>query len=183
MMDPTVLRLLLVVLAIAAVTVVGRVLAARRDELRVVADDERHDRPVPHTARTRSASEDLGHAAGPSAILFGSPTCAPCDTVKLLLGEVADERDDFTWRYVDAAAHLDLARAHGVRRVPTLIVMDADDHTVARSGGVPTRAALREAVALAADGSADADASAADARSGGSGTEATVAGEALHRAG
>ncbi len=83
---------------------------------------------------------------GPQAVLFGSPTCAPCDTVKGLLREVEAERDDFRWHYVDAADRLDLADEHAVRRVPTLLLLDHHGEIVARSAGVPQRSALTAAL-------------------------------------
>jgi phosphohistidine swiveling domain-containing protein len=51
---------------------------------------------------------------------------APCDTVKGVLGDLAEERDDFTWVYADAAEHLPIAEEHRVLRVPTLFVVARD---------------------------------------------------------
>lgn len=73
------------------------------------------------------------------AVLLGSPTCAPCGTVRRILGEVASERPGFRWRYVDAADHLDLAERHHVLRVPTLFVLDPQGRILARTSGVPAR--------------------------------------------
>lgn len=77
------------------------------------------------------------------AILLGSPTCAPCVTVKQILGELAEERTDFRWSYADAADHLDIADAHHVMRVPTLFVLDPDGRILARTSGVPAKVDLR----------------------------------------
>lgn len=71
------------------------------------------------------------------ALLLGSPTCAPCATVKRILGEVADERPDFAWVYADAGEHLALAKDHHVMRVPTLFVLDPQGRILARTSGVP----------------------------------------------
>lgn len=71
------------------------------------------------------------------ALLLGSPTCAPCETVKRILAEVAEARPGFRWGYVDAADHLDLAERHHVMRVPTLFVLDPDGRILARTSGVP----------------------------------------------
>lgn len=73
------------------------------------------------------------------ALLLGSPTCAPCTTVRGILGEVADERSDFRWTYVDAADHMDIADAHRVMRVPTLFVLDSRGRILARTSGVPAK--------------------------------------------
>ncbi|MFT5222693.1 MAG: thiol-disulfide isomerase/thioredoxin [Glaciecola sp.] len=72
------------------------------------------------------------------AVLFGSPTCGPCDAVKRVLLEVEAERGDFTWRYVDTADHLDVAESLAIRRVPTLVLMDGDGIVRARTSGVPS---------------------------------------------
>lgn len=77
--------------------------------------------------------------AGTLALLLGTPTCAPCRTVRAVLGEVAAERDGFAWTYLDATEHLDLARRHRVLRVPTLFVCDADGTVLARASGVPDK--------------------------------------------
>jgi thiol-disulfide isomerase/thioredoxin len=135
---PELTRLLLVAAVMLAATAVG-IVATRRDG-RVVA-----------VASDRSTNVlDLNGQGRPRAILFGSASCAPCDTVKTLLREVASEQPDFAWTYVDAAARLDLADAHRVRRVPTLLVLDPDGTVVARTSGVPARDALRAALATPA---------------------------------
>jgi thioredoxin-like negative regulator of GroEL len=135
---PELTRLLLVVAVLLAATAVGLV-ATRRDG-RVVAVTRAPD----------SGRFDLEGQRVPRAILFGSATCAPCDTVKTLLREVESEQADFAWAYVDAAEQLELADAHRVRRVPTLLVLDLDGAVVARTSGVPDRNALRAALATPA---------------------------------
>lgn len=74
-----------------------------------------------------------------AAVLLGSPTCAPCTTVKQVLGEVREQRPAFDWTYVDAGDHLDLADDHRVMRVPTLFVVDRRGRILARTSGVPAR--------------------------------------------
>lgn len=71
------------------------------------------------------------------AVLLGSPTCAPCATVRGVLERVSQRRTDLRWVYVDAADHLALARAHHVLRVPTLFVLDRRGRILARTSGVP----------------------------------------------
>lgn len=72
------------------------------------------------------------------AVLLSSPTCAPCRAVERVLGEVADTHRGLRWVSVDAGAHLDLARAHHVMRVPTLFLLDRTGRILARTSGVPT---------------------------------------------
>ncbi len=80
------------------------------------------------------------------AVLFGSPTCGPCDAVKRVLLQVESERGDFTWRYVDTADHLGVADRLGIRRVPTLVLMDGLGAVRARTSGVPSPADLHAAL-------------------------------------
>ncbi len=76
------------------------------------------------------------------ALLLGSPTCAPCRTVKRVLAEVSEVRPGFAWVEVDAGEHLELTREHHVMRVPTLFVIDRDGRIVARTSGVPATGEL-----------------------------------------
>lgn len=140
-MDPLLLRAGLVLAVLLLATLAGR-RWQQRDGRVVVGRDHGADGRVDHRPGL-----GLGTAhPGPQAVLFGTPTCAPCDTVKGLLTDVAGERADFRWHYVDAAARLDLADRHGVRRVPTLLVLDQQGTLVARASGVPDRAALAAAL-------------------------------------
>lgn len=136
-MDPLLLRLASVLLVVLAASVAGRVWQ-RRDGRVTTADGRGRD----HRAALGLATDHRG----PQAVLFGSTTCAPCDTVKGILREVEAERGDFRWHYVDAAERLDLAQQHAVRRVPTLLVLDERGEIVARSAGVPERTALTAAL-------------------------------------
>lgn len=130
MIDPTLLRLLVVVGALAVVAAAGWWWNRRSGTVRAAEGDGRF-------AREELVAVGLNGAGGTGAVLFGSPTCAPCRSVKEVLAEVEEERDDFTWVSVDAAAHLDLTRQHHVLRVPTLFVIGPDGRIVARTSGVP----------------------------------------------
>lgn len=135
-MEPVLLRLLLVVGIVGVVAATGW-WWQRRDGTVVEVDDP--DRAA-RFARDQldAVGLDLRDVQG-AAVLLGSPTCAPCTTVKRILGEVAAERDGFRWVDVDAGAYLDLARAHHVLRVPTLFVLDGEGRIVARTSGVPAK--------------------------------------------
>lgn len=134
-MDAVLLRALVVAAVVAAVVVAG--LWRRRREGRLRVDG---------SALTPDELRSVGLPEAPArALLLSSPTCAPCVTVRELLGEVERERPGFAWTSVDAGDHLDLVRRHRVMRVPTLFVLDRDGHVVARTSGVPDR---RELVAV-----------------------------------
>ncbi len=79
-------------------------------------------------------------------LLLGSPTCAPCVTVKGILAAVASERTDFRWHYVDAGDHLGLTSRLRVLRVPTLFLLDERGRIVARTSGVPAKHDLLRAL-------------------------------------
>lgn len=137
-MDPVLVRALGVLLLVAVVTLIGRWWRQR-------------DRAVqPVAGSPRFSDDDLAEVgldldgAQAGAVLLGSPTCAPCQQVKRVLGEVADEQASFRWVYADAGDHLDLADRYAVRRVPTLFVVDAAGHLLARTSGVPTPDELRQ---------------------------------------
>lgn len=57
----------------------------------------------------------------PSIVQFTSPTCAPCRAAAPHLRETA-EQAGISFRQVDVIERPDVARAFGVRRVPTIAV-------------------------------------------------------------
>ena len=125
-------RLLIVLAIIGLAALVGAWWRARDGRVREGGDG----RFTPqHLAAVGLA--DMPRSGG--ALLLGSPTCAPCATVRQILGEVADERRQFRWTYVDAADHMDIADAHHVMRVPTLFVLDGRGRILARTSGVPAK--------------------------------------------
>ncbi len=140
-MDPVVLRSVLVLVGLAVLVLAGR-WWQRRDG-RITATDARDDRVRLRADQLDDVGLDLdGASAG--ALLLGSPTCAPCTTVKRILTEVADQRDGFRWTYADAADHLDIAEEHRVLRVPTLFLLDAEGRILARTSGVPAQQELTD---------------------------------------
>lgn len=136
-MDPMLTRLLLVLALVAAVGLVGW-WWQRRDgrvtETAAAADAP----PIFAPEQLADVGLDLGDAPA-GALLLSSPTCSSCAQVQGILDEVAEVRPGFRWVTVDAVEHLDLAREHHVMRVPTLFVVDAAGHLLARTSGVPAR--------------------------------------------
>jgi thiol-disulfide isomerase/thioredoxin len=128
-----ILRLLLVLAVVGAAAAVGWWWQRRDGRVRASA-------PGSHHGFDRDQLRAVGlDPAGTEAValLLGSPTCAPCETVKRILAEVAEARPGFRWRYADAADHLDLAERHHVMRVPTLFLLEPDGRILARTSGVP----------------------------------------------
>lgn len=151
-MDPVLLRLLAVTGGLVVVVLLGWWWRSRDGQLTTLDPDAVADADVARLSHDQLAEVGLtldGVAAG--AVLLGSPTCAPCTTVKRILGEVAEVRDDFRWVDVDAADHLDLARDHRVLRVPTLFVVDAQGRILARTSGVPATDELTAVLDRGAD--------------------------------
>jgi hypothetical protein len=151
-MDPVLLRAVLVLAGLAVLTLAGRWWQRRDGRVTTAAVDDR--------ARLRAEQlADVGldlHGASAGALLLGSPTCAPCTTVKRILTEVADQREGFRWSYADAADHLDIAEEHRVLRVPTLFLVDADGRILARTSGVPAQQELTDVLDRGGDLAEDA---------------------------
>ncbi len=140
-MDPLLLRVLLVGVLVLGVLALGWLWRRRDGAVRTAAGDARL--AADHLA---AIGLDLRDAEA-GAVLLGSPTCAPCDTVKAVLGDLAGERHGFRWVYADAAEHLPIAEEHRVLRVPTLLVVAPDGRIVARTSGVPRHDDLRRVLA------------------------------------
>ncbi|CAO5230482.1 thioredoxin family protein [Frankia sp. AgKG'84/4] len=88
---------------------------------------------------------EVGAALGERATLlqFSTAFCAPCRTTRRVLAGVAEMVPGVRHVEVDAEAHLELVRRLGVRRTPTVLILDADGREVRRaSGAPPTRDAV-----------------------------------------
>jgi thiol-disulfide isomerase/thioredoxin len=143
-MDPIPLRLLLVAGLLVVVLAAGWLVQRRDGTVRHGGDARlRGD----HLA---AVGLDLSDGAA-GAVLLGSPTCTPCDSVKRVLGDIEVERAGFRWVYADAADHLALADEHKVMRVPTLFMVAADGRIMARSSGVPRHDDLRRVLDAGGD--------------------------------
>jgi thiol-disulfide isomerase/thioredoxin len=118
--------------------------AARRgsgaEELRPAADDE------------VLTSGELGHALGERATLvqFSSAFCAPCRATRRILADVADMTDGVAHVEIDAESRLDLVRALGVLRTPTVLVLAGDGRIVRRASGQPRKPDVIAAIGAAA---------------------------------
>jgi thiol-disulfide isomerase/thioredoxin len=101
---------------------------------------------------TRVTMAEIGRPLGARATLlqFSSAFCAPCRATRRILAEVAGLTEGVTHVEIDAESRLDLVRALGVLRTPTVLVLAADGRIVRRASGQPRKAdvigALGEAV-------------------------------------
>lgn len=113
-------------------------------------------RRVDGRVRVAAAGEVLGTAElraplGERATLvqFSTDFCQPCKAARRVLAASAAGTPGVAHVEVDAAVRDDLVRRFGVRRTPTLLVLDRDGRVVRRAAGVPAAAELDAALAEA----------------------------------
>ena len=94
---------------------------------------------------------ELGAALGERATLvqFSTDFCQPCKAAHRVLAASAAGAPGVAHVEVDAAVRDDLVQRFGVRRTPTLLVLDRDGRVVRRAAGVPVAAELDAALAEA----------------------------------
>ena len=100
------------------------------------------------TAR-RLGAERLGERA--TLVQFSTAFCRPCRATRRILGEVAGMVPGVLHVELDAEQHLELVRALGVVRTPTVLVLDARGHVVRRAAGAPRKADVIAALGAAVD--------------------------------
>ncbi|GAA2588804.1 thioredoxin family protein [Streptomyces lienomycini] len=111
-----------------------------------------HDDRRPAAPGPRLDAAGLGAELGARATLvqFSSAFCAPCRATRRVLDEVAGMVPGVVHVEIDAEARLELVRALGVLKTPTVFVLDAGGRVVRRAVGQPRKAdviaALGEAV-------------------------------------
>jgi thiol-disulfide isomerase/thioredoxin len=89
----------------------------------------------------------LGERA--TLVQFSTDFCQPCKAAHRVLAAFAAGTPGVAHVEVDAAARDDLVRRLGVRRTPTLLVLDPSGRVVRRASGVPAAGDLRAALAEA----------------------------------
>jgi thiol-disulfide isomerase/thioredoxin len=104
----------------------------------------------------RITAAQLGGPLGDRVTLlqFSSAFCAPCRATRRILADVAGMTDGVTHVEIDAESRLDLVRALGVLRTPTVLVLAADGRIVRRASGQPRKADVIAAIGAAVDESA-----------------------------
>jgi thiol-disulfide isomerase/thioredoxin len=123
--------LIVLVVALAGATAFG--LWRRRSDGRL-REAARSDDP-------RFPARDLGIQLGRRATLvqFSTAFCQPCRATRRVLLEVAEMVDGVEAVEVDAEAHLDLVRAWGVMRTPSVFILDPSGVVVQRAAGQPRK--------------------------------------------
>jgi thiol-disulfide isomerase/thioredoxin len=102
--------------------------------------------PVP-----RLTEADLGQPLGARATLlqFSSAFCAPCRATRQLLSDVAGRSDGVAHVEIDVTTRMDLAQRLDIRRTPTVLVLGPRGQVTRRASGLPRRADVVAALALA----------------------------------
>jgi thiol-disulfide isomerase/thioredoxin len=79
-------------------------------------------------------------------VQFSTDFCAPCRAARTVLAAEAGRTPGVTHVEVDAAERTDLVHRFGIRRTPTVLVLDRAGAVVGRSSGVPRRSDLDAAL-------------------------------------
>ncbi|MFE9559725.1 TlpA family protein disulfide reductase [Streptomyces sp. NPDC006487] len=94
---------------------------------------------------------ELGVEPGERATLvqFSSAFCQPCRATRRILDEVAALVAGVRHIEIDAEKNLDLVRALGIEKTPTVLVLDAAGRIVRRAAGMPRKADVIAALGAA----------------------------------
>ncbi|MFF5703190.1 thioredoxin family protein [Streptomyces sp. NPDC012794] len=94
---------------------------------------------------------ELGRPPGERASLvqFSSAFCQPCRATRRILAEVAEMVDGVAHIEIDAERNLELVRALGIEKTPTVLVLDAAGRIVRRAAGMPRKADVIAALGAA----------------------------------
>ncbi|MET9853794.1 thioredoxin family protein [Streptomyces sp. NPDC006450] len=94
---------------------------------------------------------ELGAEPGERATLvqFSSAFCQPCRATRRILEEVAAMVTGVRHIEIDAEKNLDLVRALGIEKTPTVLVLDAAGLIVRRAAGMPRKADVIAALGAA----------------------------------
>jgi thiol-disulfide isomerase/thioredoxin len=141
--------------ALAVATATGLIWRARNGKMRATTASGTAAGGTAAEARVTTA--ELGQPLGERATLlqFSSAFCAPCRATRRVLTEVVGMTPGVAHIEIDAESRLDLVRALGVLRTPTVLVLAADGRIVRRASGQPRKADVIGALGLAVDGATD----------------------------
>lgn len=130
---------------------------SRRRDARAAIVDEPSAGPAAGPSAQGSGAlvtaAEIGSPLGERATLlqFSSAFCAPCRATRRILADVAGMTSGVAHVEIDAESRLDLVRALGVLRTPTVLVLAADGQVVRRASGQPRKADVIAAIGAAVD--------------------------------
>lgn len=90
-----------------------------------------------------SLAAAISKAQGPLVVDFWAEWCGPCRVVSPMLERVAREHPEITIAKVNVDEEPELASAHGVRAIPTLIRFDGGRESLRVAGALPYERLLR----------------------------------------
>jgi thiol-disulfide isomerase/thioredoxin len=144
--DQGLLVLLVVLVATSAFGLRRRRTDGRLRRAEPAASTTRPDRTAASVPfRPGELTAALGERA--TLVQFSSAFCQPCRAARAVLADVARSDPGIVHVEVDAESQLDLVRRLGVRRTPTVLVLDAAGRELGRAVGVPRRDAVLAALA------------------------------------
>jgi thiol-disulfide isomerase/thioredoxin len=124
------------VVALGAAVVLGKLMTARSGQLRETAPNG-----------DGLDTGDLGLSdTGPTIVHFSAEWCGPCAGVRRVVDQVCEELPDVAHVEVDMDANPAAARKLSVLSLPTTFIFDADGRQRYRTAGVPKAADLRSAL-------------------------------------
>ncbi|MGA5218612.1 TlpA family protein disulfide reductase [Streptomyces cinereoruber] len=100
--------------------------------------DEEERRRMSEVLGPEALGAELGERA--TLVQFSTAFCQPCRATRRTLAEVAAMVPGVGHVEIDAEARLDLVRALGIARTPTVLVLDRTGRVVRRAAGQPRRA-------------------------------------------
>ena len=118
-------------------TLAGVLWRIRDGRVRVVSE--------PTAAETFTPSDFDGavsFADRATLVQFSTEFCSRCPSTERMLRTVASGFGGVDIAVVDLTSRRDLAARFRITQTPTVLVLDADGRLLARSGGVPQRAAI-----------------------------------------
>ncbi|MFF4103138.1 thioredoxin family protein [Streptomyces sp. NPDC001903] len=109
------------------------------------------DEDAQATSLARLGAAELGAEPGRRASLvqFSSAFCQPCRATRRILADVAALVEGVEHIEIDAEARLELVRALGIKKTPTVLVLDAGGRIVRRAAGMPRKADVIAALGAA----------------------------------
>lgn len=156
-MTPSPLAVVLLVVTLVATAALG-VWWQRRQGVVRAARGRGPAADVAGPAPVDWAAHGVALAERRTFVQFSAELCAPCRATARVLRDVSAAHPDVTHREMDVDDHLDLVRAFGILRTPTVLVLDAEGREVARASGGMNRAQALAALAVAGPGAQPASA-------------------------
>mgnify|MGYP000184931934 CR=1 FL=1 len=83
------------------------------------------------------ASFDQDTAEGTIIVDFYADWCGPCKMIAPVLEEIANEHEDITIVKLNVDENMAVAQKHGVRAIPTLLVMKNGEEADRKAGFMP----------------------------------------------